>query len=146
MSSAICFNLDQSKNLSSGNGLIFENDNIRKSHIQNKPQLPYRKHCGKKRNSGYQHFLLFPPILSKTIFPLVVKKCDCLFVNGLQNSQLTVCWSLSQVNSIIEPLINFLRSFKTRGLSKDNLLSLHDLDHWRKIEKDQQLSFLEIVL
>ena len=48
MSSAICFNLDQSKILSSDNGLTALS------------QKAFRKHFGKGKNAGKLHFFLFP--------------------------------------------------------------------------------------
>ena len=32
-----------------------------------------RKHCGKRKNAGYQHFLLFPLCFQKLSFPEVLK-------------------------------------------------------------------------
>ena len=68
MSSAICFNLDQSKILSSGNGLSlyqtvqsfktfgdkFENT------LMTPSTKPFENIVGKGENPGNQHFLLFP--------------------------------------------------------------------------------------
>ena len=33
---------------------------------------------GKGENAGYQHFLLFPTMFSKSFFPRVVKSQDCM--------------------------------------------------------------------
>ena len=49
MSSAICFNLDQFKILSSGNGLNKKVEN----------------NLEKEKNAGYQNFLLVPKMFSK---------------------------------------------------------------------------------
>ena len=71
MSSAICFNLDQSKILPSGNGL-----NVAKMTILLFDRA--ENTVGKAENAGYQHFHLFPTMFSKTFFFGVVKSRDCL--------------------------------------------------------------------
>ena len=57
--SAICFNLDQSKILLSGNGL-----NIAKMTISVCEMVEHI--MGKGENADNQHFLLFPPCFRKT--------------------------------------------------------------------------------
>ena len=60
MSSAICFNLDQSKILSSGNGLKVSADdklNVPTIVISAFDRI---ENVGRGENAGYQHFLLFP--------------------------------------------------------------------------------------
>ena len=53
MLSAICFNLDQSKILSSGNGLtLYQTIPGCNDHFEN--------NVGKGKNAGYQHFLFLP--------------------------------------------------------------------------------------
>ena len=61
MSSAICFNLDQSTILSSGNGLIHL------AHYHTNPRVlmilgifTFENIVGKGEDAGYQQFLLFP--------------------------------------------------------------------------------------
>ena len=54
MLSAVCFSLDQSKILSSGNGL----KGLRKSSFENI--------VGKRENAANQHFLLFPTMFSNS--------------------------------------------------------------------------------
>ena len=88
MSSAICFNLDQSKILSSGNGLMRKEIHpssvsdlifvmVRQNGLHASPQYiyplphnadflrrfkgkPFENIVGKEENAGNQHFLLFP--------------------------------------------------------------------------------------
>ena len=59
MSSAICFNLDQSKILLSGNGVIIPLTN---SHIffMTLSKKLYKNIVGKEDDAGNHHFLLFP--------------------------------------------------------------------------------------
>ena len=76
MSSAICFNVDQSKILSSGNGLTDEKilglpklkafaDN--KSNVTQNTKVLFDRleNVGKEENAGYQHFLLFSQCFQK---------------------------------------------------------------------------------
>ena len=64
MSSAICFKLDQSKILSSGNGLKTKKQKKRKR----KKNGWVENIVGKGENAGYQHFLLFPQCFQKLSF------------------------------------------------------------------------------
>ena len=91
MQSAICFNLDQSKILSSGNGLrLFNslpnkkilNQSKFKAFADNKITDSKTEICvggkkenivGKGENAGYQHFLFFPKSFQKFSFPEVLK-------------------------------------------------------------------------
>ena len=57
MSSAICFNLDQSKMLSSDNGL---NEVLLKGFLMEAENV-----VGKGENAGVQHFLPFPQCCQK---------------------------------------------------------------------------------
>ena len=84
MFSAICFNSDQSKILSSGNGSKnpLPNDKILdwsklkafaddKSNVTEKLMFVLRRVeniVGKGENAGYEHFLLFPPCFQKAFF------------------------------------------------------------------------------
>ena len=61
MSSAICFNLDQFKILSSGYGLTLYHTI---PTFNDPKEEAFGKHCGKRRNDGNQHFLLFPKTIS----------------------------------------------------------------------------------
>ena len=80
MLSAICFNLDQSKILSSGNGLNslanskmlkwsnfkhFPDDIINVTIMMNFVAGRVENIAGKGENAGYQHFLLFPQCFQK---------------------------------------------------------------------------------
>ena len=62
MSSAICFNLDQSKLLSSGNGLRFTSF-IKQSHILRTPRKrtieKKKKNSEEIENAGKQQFIMF---------------------------------------------------------------------------------------
>ena len=67
MLSAICFNLEQSKILSSGNGL-----NV--AIIIFFPVFDRMENTvGKGENAGYQHFLLFPQNFQKLYFSELLK-------------------------------------------------------------------------
>ena len=69
MLSAICFNSDQSKILSSGNVLL-KNMKFVFGRVENI--------VGKGENAEYQHFLLFPQMFSKAFFSRGVKSRDCV--------------------------------------------------------------------
>ena len=60
MSSAICFNLDQSEILSFVNSLTL---NLRIPTFNFPETVAFWKYCVKGDNVGYQHFLLFPRFL-----------------------------------------------------------------------------------
>ena len=86
MSSVIFFNLDQSKILSSGNGLIdnkilalsklkaFADDNFNVAEVVKFLLGRIENIVGRGENTGYQPFLLF----SLYCFLRVMKPCDCL--------------------------------------------------------------------
>ena len=56
MSSSVCFNLDQSKILSSGNGLILYHMILTFYDLEK----AFENNVGNGENAGYQHFLHFP--------------------------------------------------------------------------------------
>ena len=59
MSSAICFNLDQSKILSSGNGLTHSHTMI---PFDAPEKQAFWKHCGKRRNCSKRAISPFPTV------------------------------------------------------------------------------------
>ena len=92
MSSAICFNLDQSKILSSGNGLTYVHlsklraftvNNLIVNQMMKIVIHTVENTVDKGENAGYQHFHLYPPCFQKASFswPLKVDTVwayDCL--------------------------------------------------------------------
>ena len=91
MSSAICLDLDESKILSSGNGLTqyqttnsrlfqteeFADDNFKFDKNGRKLSKQVENTVGKGEIACYEQFLLFP-VFSKGLFPRGVKRCHCL--------------------------------------------------------------------
>ena len=71
MSFAICFNLDQSKILSSGNRLTFTTQSRLLTTLGKKS---FENIVGKGENDGNQHFLLFPQ--SFLPFPMQISIFD----------------------------------------------------------------------
>ena len=91
MSSAVCFNSDQSKILSSGNGLtLFQMANFGlvqmesiwrlQNNCEFKIEICFRKggkHYGKRGKCWLPAFSPLHTMFSKGCFPGVVKSCDC---------------------------------------------------------------------
>ena len=92
MLSAICFNSDQSKILSSGNGLTitrrqildssklkeFADDNFKFDKNGRKLSKQVENTVRKGEIARYEQFLLFPQCFSKGLFPRGVKRCHCV--------------------------------------------------------------------
>ena len=79
MSSAICFNLDQSEILSSGNGLNIIEQCWLLTTLQ---KIPFKNTVGKGEDAGNQYFLLFqhcfPESKNDTISAFVeIIACKC---------------------------------------------------------------------
>ena len=76
--------------------MAFADDNA-KFNVTPKIEICFsfgRKHCGKRRNSGYQHFLIFP-------------QCVPMYLNPLPDNKILDCSKLKHIaDDILECIYN----------------------------------------